>query len=116
MYSKNHPPTETEVLQFHTTLSNWGRWGDDDQLGTLNLVTPEARRRGALAVRHGESVSCSWEIPAGPEGIERSTQANRYMHSSPDFAGLDIPGFHADKNWGSEDVPPSVEVRRWSLR
>ena len=101
MYSKNHPPTETEVLQFHTTLSNWGRWGDDDQLGTLNLVTPEARRRGALAVRHGESVSCSWEIPAGPEGIERSTQANRYMHSSPDFAGLDIPGFHADKNWGS---------------
>ena len=22
-------------------LSNWGRWGDDDQIGTLNLITPQ---------------------------------------------------------------------------
>ena len=40
-------------------LSNWGRWGDDDESGTLNLVTPE-KRRGALALATaGVSVSLS---------------------------------------------------------
>ena len=41
------PPSEDEVLGYFDTLSNWSRWGEDDQLGTLNLITPEARRRGA---------------------------------------------------------------------
>lgn len=38
-------------------VSNWGRWGDDDQLGTLNLITPEKRRETAGLVRDGISVS-----------------------------------------------------------
>ncbi|WP_218920430.1 hypothetical protein [Lentzea guizhouensis] len=33
--------------------SNWGRWGDADQLGTVNLITAEARARGAAQVRTG---------------------------------------------------------------
>jgi long-chain acyl-CoA synthetase len=33
--------------------SNWGRWGDDDQRGALNLVDGEAMRRGASMVRDG---------------------------------------------------------------
>ena len=28
-------------------VNNWGRWGDDDQLGTVNLVTDDVRRRAA---------------------------------------------------------------------
>jgi len=38
-------------------LSNWGRWGPDDQLGALNLITPEKRRRAAALVIEGMSVS-----------------------------------------------------------
>ena len=38
-------------------LSNWGRWGKDDQLGTLNLITPEKRLEAAKLVKHGISVS-----------------------------------------------------------
>jgi hypothetical protein len=30
-------------------LSNWGRWGDDDELGAANLITP-AKRKQALAL------------------------------------------------------------------
>ena len=38
-----------DVLALHETLSNWGRWGDDDQLGALNLITPGGHRgRGGL--------------------------------------------------------------------
>ena len=81
MYTRANPPTEEELLGFYKELSNWGRWGDDDQLGTLNLITPEVRKRGAAAVRHGVSVSCSWEVPTGPDGIERETQV---QHFPPD--------------------------------
>ena len=31
-------PTEQEVLGYFNTLSNWGRWGADDQMGTLFKV------------------------------------------------------------------------------
>ena len=34
-----------------TTLSNWGRWGKDNQLGTLNLITKEKRKRAAALVK-----------------------------------------------------------------
>ena len=34
------PPTAEEYDRWRTDYSNWGRWGDDDELGTLNFVTP----------------------------------------------------------------------------
>lgn len=45
------------VLQWMNELSNWGRWGDDDQLGTLNLITPEKRKQALALVEEGISVS-----------------------------------------------------------
>lgn len=32
-------PSESEVLTYFDKLSNWGRWGDDDHLGILNLLS-----------------------------------------------------------------------------
>jgi hypothetical protein len=32
-----------------TELSNWGRWGKTDQIGTLNLITPREAQAGAEA-------------------------------------------------------------------
>lgn len=40
-------------------LSNWGRWGPQDQLGAVNLITPEVRRRAVATVKDGFSVSLS---------------------------------------------------------
>lgn len=40
-----------------TSLRQWGRWGDDDQLGTLNLIDGDAVRRGASAVIEGRRLS-----------------------------------------------------------
>ena len=51
--------TEAMVTQWMTDLSNWGRWGDDDQLGTLNLITPEKRLEAIGLARVGTSVSMS---------------------------------------------------------
>lgn len=52
-------PTQDDVLGYFNTLSNWGRWGDDDELGTLNHITDDVRLAAARAVRHGRSVSCA---------------------------------------------------------
>ena len=52
-------PTEEQVLGWFDSLSNWGRWGDDDELGTLNLITDAKRKEAAALVREGVSVTCS---------------------------------------------------------
>jgi kynurenine formamidase len=43
-------------------VSNWGRWGEDDERGALNLITPDKTRRAAGLVREGVSVGCAWPI------------------------------------------------------
>jgi len=44
-------------------ISNWGRWGPDDQLGTLNFITPEVRLATIRSVRTGRTVSLARERP-----------------------------------------------------
>jgi kynurenine formamidase len=53
------PMAGEDVLALHQTLSNWGRWGDDDQLGALNLITPAVTAAAAATVRTGRTVSCA---------------------------------------------------------
>lgn len=45
-----------------TEYSNWGRWGDDDRLGTLNLITPNKRVEAARLVKEGISISLSRDM------------------------------------------------------
>ncbi len=54
--------SEADVIKMIDTLSNWGRWGADDQLGTINLITAETRRRAARLVSDGVSVTCARPI------------------------------------------------------
>jgi len=49
--------TGAEYDGWLTDLSNWGRWGSDDEIGALNLITPVKRREAAGLVRDGLSVS-----------------------------------------------------------
>ena len=50
-------------------VRNWGRWGDDDQLGTLNLVDDDARRRAAASVRTGQAFGLGLPLSEA-EGIQ----------------------------------------------
>jgi kynurenine formamidase len=54
--------TKAEFERWKTQLSNWGRWGKDDELGTLNLVTPAKRRQAADLVKDGEPVSMASDV------------------------------------------------------
>lgn len=63
-------PSAEEVIGYVKSLSNWGRWGDDDRLGTLNNITPDVRRKAAALVQTGEVVSLSRDIdPANPDPL-----------------------------------------------
>ena len=56
-------PSAAEVVKYMDTLSNWGRWGAEDTLGTLNLITASKRKQAGALIRDGVSVSCSRLIP-----------------------------------------------------
>jgi kynurenine formamidase len=50
-------PTEDEVIDYLNTLSNWGRWGAEDELGTINLISPAKRAAAARLVQDGVAVT-----------------------------------------------------------
>lgn len=61
-------PLPQDVADLAAEIRNWGRWGDDDQLGTLNLIDRAARRRGAACVRDGKALSLAMPLSAdGPQ-------------------------------------------------
>ena len=49
--------TQADIERWKRELTNWRRWGPDDEIGTLNLITPEKRGQAAALVRDGISVS-----------------------------------------------------------
>src|SRR6476646_4770351 len=59
-------PLDDEQRALAARVSNWGRWGADDQRGTLNFIDAAAVRRGAAAVKRGVSFSLS--IPMDEHG------------------------------------------------
>ena len=52
-----HEVSQSQLDQWKTELSNWGRWGEEDEMGALNLVTPAKRREAAALVGDGVTVS-----------------------------------------------------------
>ena len=55
--------TEEELRVYYFEDNNWGRWGSDDQVGAVNLITAEKRIAATRLVRSGRLVSLSREFP-----------------------------------------------------
>ena len=77
------------MLAFHDTLSNWGRWGDDDQLGALNLITPELTAAAAAAVRSGRTVSCARTLDTVSAPDNPSPVAHHMIGTATEGYGAD---------------------------
>jgi hypothetical protein len=54
--------SEAQFEAWQTELSNWGRWGRDDELGTLNLITPAKRRSAMALAKEGAPVSLAANV------------------------------------------------------
>ena len=87
-------PTEDEVVGYLASMSNWGRWGEDDQLGTLNLVTAEKVRAATALVTEGRSVSLARvvEFAPKPDRHEAGVPPIHFMQASGDGAPAEGAG------------------------
>jgi len=57
-----------EFHELAARVNNWKRWGPEDEIGTLNLITPEAVRRGAAAIKTGKRFSLALPLTSkGPQ-------------------------------------------------
>jgi kynurenine formamidase len=75
--------------------SNWGRWGADDVLGTLNFLTEGKRREGAALVRRGVSFSLSqrFDMDGPQKGWRRRTNPVHTMLDTGTDAERGVQGF-----------------------
>ncbi len=58
--------TPEHMRSVFESVKNWGRWGEEDEAGALNLITPAKRLEAARAMRLGRSVSCARELAVEP--------------------------------------------------
>ncbi len=58
--------TVQQVDAWMSELSNWGRWGKDDQRGTVNLMTAAVRKEALKLARDGVSVSLAHTVDREP--------------------------------------------------
>lgn len=91
--------TEESTAEFQKlfdAVSNWGRWGEDDALGTLNLIDPAVVRRAVGLVESGEQVSCGRTV-----GFRRSPVAKDFVLHFMTVSGADVPdeGEGAASDW-----------------
>jgi kynurenine formamidase len=70
------------------TMSNWGRWGDDDERGAANLVDAAASRRGLAAVKTAAVYPLGSEIRGAGMGMYHSTRPNA---TAPKLLGVAQP-------------------------
>jgi kynurenine formamidase len=59
-------PTQDRVDAYFKELNNWGRWGNDDQRGTTNLITPAKQQAAQALVKTGRTVSLARDVTPQP--------------------------------------------------
>jgi kynurenine formamidase len=88
--SAAEPVSTAQFDSWLAEISNWGRWGEDDELGTLNLITPEKRIAAAALVRDGVSVSLALELNKTQD--ELNTNPFEHSLTVATFGGQEIAG------------------------
>ena len=80
-----HPPMETEE-DFHRAmdeLSNWGRWGDEDELGAANLITAQKRKAAASLITEGIVISLAHDVNQEPAVDASAVLTREVLRVSP---------------------------------
>lgn len=97
--NKRKFPPQAELDTIFNSVSNTGRWGKDDELGTLNFITPQKRIAAAQLVREGRSLSLARNLDkvqsANNPAPVRHTMCyqSHYPIGSIDAIVIDMHGF-----------------------
>ncbi|MFL6305955.1 MAG: cyclase family protein [Candidatus Sulfotelmatobacter sp.] len=68
--------TKADIDRWMSELSNWNRWGKNDQIGSVNLITPAKRKQAAALVIEGVSVSLARDA----ETQKAADNSSPFMH------------------------------------
>jgi kynurenine formamidase len=92
-------PTEADLDALFESLSNWGRWGAQDERGMLNHLLPEHAARAAAGVRDGLAVSLAHDLEVEPSA-ETPVPAQHHMLAAGDARDESgIPGYEAARDF-----------------
>ncbi|HMB61111.1 MAG TPA: cyclase family protein [Xanthomonadales bacterium] len=92
-------PPEEELDALFDEVNNAGRWGPDDELGTLNYITPKTRLAAASLVREGRALSIARDLdtiqsPNNPQPVRHSMcYQSHYPIGCVDAVVIDMHGF-----------------------
>lgn len=95
------------VKRLSLKVRNWGRWGPDDELGTVNFVTPDKIVKAAQLVKKGKVFALG--IPIDEDGPQRKVLGSKrfnaihtmFRDGSDTIAG--VPMARPPKGWGGCD-------------
>lgn len=97
-------PTDADLRALFDTLKNWGRWGDDDERGTLNYLTPAHCRAAVALVADGVSLSLARDLAVTPSA-EMPFPAHHHMLTAGDARhNTGMPGYEASRDYVGTDV------------
>lgn len=82
-----------EFAAFVAPLSNWGRWGDEDELGTLNLLTADRAAAAASAVTSGRVIALA--RPVVTAAAKDNPAPMLHMMKASGDAAAQVGGSHA---------------------
>lgn len=89
--------TEAQFQALAQRVSNWKRWGADDELGALNFITPAVTRTAGGLIREGRIVHCGAGIPSS-------------MPDTQDHSGSITMRLESANSWGAINETITLDV------
>ncbi|ODU05975.1 MAG: hypothetical protein ABS81_06045 [Pseudonocardia sp. SCN 72-86] len=85
-----------DVEKYFVSLSNWGRWGAEDERGTLNLISAAQTVRATSLVTEGRVIGCA-RVISPSWAVDNPTPCLHHMVSSGE--GAPMEGVHETLDW-----------------
>src|SRR5262249_6089356 len=79
------------IDRWMTELSNWGRWGKQDQMGAVNLITSAKRKQAAALVKDGVPVS----LARNTETAKAADNDSPFVHTMTSTGKNPLEGFYS---------------------
>lgn len=92
-------PTADELERIWDDVRNWGRWGDDDEAGALNLLGPAERARAMQQVRDGVALSLAHDLALSPTPEDPAPAQHHMLAAADARDDSGIPGYEASRDW-----------------
>lgn len=92
-------PSTDQLDAMYESLKAWGRWGEDDERGALNYLTPERSLAACATVRTGQSISLAHDLateplPEHPHPVQHHMLASGDARDSSGIAGYEAARDH----------------------